>query len=197
MARPSSLWKSTFSSIPVTNLFSIHAVSITLSQPWCESSPCLQPAVTDGVPASALHQSLCTAAVYLVKGGCEERGWLCHAPWAPAKCLAPRLTGQDNSFPVVLENYSSEGVFTRRPLLILGTVFIATCSIKASNGFRDHGCVAGTCVCVCLCESSLMAVSSVSKSAILSIINISEPVSVLANLSLPSLEHSHTHLRHK
>jgi len=116
-----------------------------------------------------------------------------------AKCLAPRLTGQDNSFPVVLENYSSEGVFTRRPLLILGTVFIATCTIKASNGLWDHGCVAGTCVCVCvsLNESSLMAVSSVSKSAILSIINISEPVSVLANLSLPSLEHSHTHLRHK
>lgn len=25
----------------------------------------------------ALHKSLRTAAVYLVKGGCEERGWLC------------------------------------------------------------------------------------------------------------------------
>lgn len=46
-----------------------------------------------------------------------------------AKCLATRLRGQDNSLPVVLENYSSEGVFTRRPLLILVMVFGATCSI--------------------------------------------------------------------
>lgn len=69
-----------------------------------------------------------------------------------AKCLAARLRGQDNSLPVVLENYSSEGVFTRRPLLILVMVFRATCSIKASNGLRDQGCVAGTCVYVCLCD---------------------------------------------
>lgn len=50
-----------------------------------------------------------------------------------AKCLATRLRGQDNSLPVVLESYSSKGVFTRRPLLILGMAVRATCSIKAKQ----------------------------------------------------------------
>lgn len=119
---------------------------------------------------SALHKSLRAAAVYLVKGGCKERGWLCHGVCTPARvgctvyqvdlftvrekeanCLATRLKIQDNSLPVVLENYSSEGVFTRRPLLILVTLFRATCSIKANNDLRDQGFVAGTCGCVCVC----------------------------------------------
>lgn len=66
-----------------------------------------------------------------------------------AKCLATRLRGQYNSLPVVLQNYSSEGVFTRRSLLIL-VMLGATCSIKASDGLWDQGCETGPCVCVCL-----------------------------------------------
>lgn len=63
------------------------------------------------------------------------------------KCLATRLRGQGNSLPVVLENYSSRSVFTRRLLLILVMVWRATCSIKARDGLLD---VLQHHVCVCV-----------------------------------------------
>lgn len=56
-----------------------------------------------------------------------------------AKCLATRLRGQGNSLPVVLENYSYEGVFTRRPLLTVVMVFRVTCSIKPNDCLQDQG----------------------------------------------------------
>lgn len=106
------------------------------------------PSVTEGVPVSgcpAQVSPLSTAAVCLVRVGLEQRGWLFSPVTVSvlqpgpgctvyqvdlftlreeeAKCLATRVRGQDNSLPVVLENYSSKGVFTRRLLLILVTVF--------------------------------------------------------------------------
>ena len=68
-----------------------------------------------------------------------------------AKCFATRLRGQDNSLPVVLESYRSMGVFTRRPLLILGMAVIATCSIMAEQWLSLIGSwMCGWIVCVCV-----------------------------------------------
>lgn len=123
---------------------------------WCEflSSHRRCSAVRLACPPQVFP--LCTAAVYLAWIGSEQRGWLrrsAHGLCAAAmgepcavhqvdlftgrekevKCLATRLRGQDNSLPVVLENYSSRAVFTRWRLLIPVMAFRATCSIKGTR----------------------------------------------------------------
>lgn len=98
--------------------------------------------------ALRLHHSLCTPArarctVYQVD--------LFTVREKEAKCLATRLRGQYNSFPVVLQNYSSECVFTRTSLLIVlialgatGTFFPQfnqAVDYKIKHVIQEHVCV--------------------------------------------------------
>lgn len=122
-----------------------------------------------GVPASACPTQVSvhhTAAVYLVRGGSKELDWLCYSTRVcsparagctvyqadlftlrekEAKCLTTSLRGQYNSLPVVFQSYSSEGVLTRRSLLVMVMVLRATCSIKVKQWLT--GC-RSVCVCV-------------------------------------------------
>lgn len=69
-------------------------------------------AVRSDAGSAALPRSLSSSTVHQVD--------LFTVREKEAKCLAPRLTGQDNSFPVVLENYSSEGVFYEEAIVDIG-----------------------------------------------------------------------------
>lgn len=160
-----------------------------------------------GVPASACPTQVSvrhTAAVYLVRGGSKELDWLCYSTRVcsparagctvyqadlftlrekEAKCLTTSLRGQYNSLPVVFQSYSSEGVLTRRSLLVMVMVLRATCSIKVKQWLT--GC-RSACVCVLAYHGDWMRAvkwlcPQLSKSGCLSIINI---IAVLVNLSL-------------
>lgn len=129
-----------------------------------------------GVPVCPLH----TAAVYLFRVSFKERGWLygsatvstlqqwlaclvCQAALftvneKEAKCLTTGLRGQDNSLPVVLENYN-QGCFYKEANVDIVNGVQHYLSIRVRNSLQNQGCVAGT--QVCLCDRVTPAVSSV------------------------------------
>lgn len=133
-----------------------------------------KPTVTRGVPASLCPEQVSlqrTAAVCLVKGGCEELGWLCGAATASvlqpgraalctrliytqwgkkeAKCFGHKIEGvRIIPFLLFLRITAARVFLQGGHCWYWWMVFRATCSIKASKGQHDHGYVVWTWVCV-------------------------------------------------